>query len=39
MIVCENFSDPYDISRVENPDECNDDDNDVNETPPLTLLS
>ena len=39
MIACENFPDPYDISRVENPDECNDDDNDVNETPPPTLLS
>ena len=39
MIVCENFPDPYDISREENPDEGNDDENDAKETHPPTLLS
>ena len=39
MIACENIPDPYDISKVENPHEGTDDDNDVNEAPPPMLLS
>ena len=39
MIACENFPDPYDISRVAHPHEENDKDADVNEAPPATLLS
>ena len=40
MIACENFPHPYDISRVENQNECDDDDdNAVKETPGKTLLS
>ena len=39
MIACENFPDPYDISRLAHPHERNDEDADVNEAPPSTLLS
>ena len=39
MIACENFPDPYDISRLAHPHEGNDEDTDVNEAPPPTLLS
>ena len=39
MIACENFPDPYDILRLAHPHEGNDEDADVNEAPPPTLLS
>ena len=39
MIACENFPDPYDISRLAHPHEGNDEDADVNEAPPPTLFS
>ena len=39
MIACENFPDPYDISRIAQLHEWNDEDTDVNEAPPATLLS